>query len=323
MSRAYPRARRARRTPEKQRSAGAHAEESAAPARNARMPAYAESLDASPSVPLLGPQAHGEGALAQEDEEKGEAPAAETASPEARVEEAKEALAAQDEGGQVEAGAELEAEAQEGPEAAAETQQGEPGAAVEPVEPVGDVSGVAEPEKAVAFSNLALRGRTDANFQSSFRTVGVQTSRGTGCQGCAAGECVHVTGTLESTFTVTTTVTLPSVSDFPDLTPCQRQRVSDAIANVLAPHEQQHVAAFNTYNGTTSTPFDMTLCRAQFDSSIQALHNSVEGTRRAAAQALSDALDPFVFNVDIDCQEPRPPAPRGTTAEEGAEEPSV
>jgi hypothetical protein len=71
-------------------------------------------------------------------------------------------------------------------------------------------------------------------------------------------------------------VTLPSVHDFPDLTACQRQRVRDAISNVLAPHEQRHVGAFRTYNGTVRTPFSITLCGADFDSSIQAVHDSVE-----------------------------------------------
>ena len=60
------------------------------------------------------------------------------------------------------------------------------------------------------------------------------------------GERIHVTGTLVSTYHATTHVTLPRASDFPGLTPCQRQRVQDAIDNVLAPHEQEHVEAFRT-----------------------------------------------------------------------------
>ena len=35
----------------------------------------------------------------------------------------------------------------------------------------------------------------------------------------------------------------------------------NAIDIVLAPHEQQHVAAFQAYIGIVSTPFDLTLCR--------------------------------------------------------------
>jgi hypothetical protein len=165
-------------------------------------------------------------------------------------------------------------------------------------EPLPDVAGEGIEAEVSAYS-VTLQGRTDAKFSSSFRTQNVRTTAATGCE--CAGECVHVTGTLVSTFRVATTVTLPSVSDFPDLTACQRQRVRDGINNVLRPHEQQHVTAFRTYNGTVSTPFDLTLCRSEFDGQIQALHDSVEAPRQAAAQAASDALDPFVFEVDLDC----------------------
>ena len=156
------------------------------------------------------------------------------------------------------------------------------------------------PHGCVAYS-VTLRGRTDAKFSSSFRTQNVRTTAATGCE--CEGECVHVTGTLVSTFRVATTVTLPSVSDLFDLTACQRQRVRDGINNVLRPHEQEHVTAFRTYNGTVSTPFDLTLCRSEFDGQIQALHDSVEAPRQAAAQAASDALDPFEFEVDLDCED--------------------
>jgi hypothetical protein len=167
-------------------------------------------------------------------------------------------------------------------------------------EPLPDVSGDGIEAEVSAYS-VTLRGRTDAKFSSSFRTQNVRTTAATGCE--CEGECVHATGTLVSTFRVATTVTLPSVSDFPDLTACQRQRVRDGINNVLRPHEQQHVTAFRTYNGTVSTPFDLTLCRSEFDGQIQALHDSIEAPRQAAAQAASDALDPFEFEVDLDCED--------------------
>ena len=165
---------------------------------------------------------------------------------------------------------------------------------------VPDVSGDGLETQVSAYS-VTLRGRTDADFSSSFRTRNVRTEAGSGCEGCTGDDCVHVTGIVESTFRVRTTVTLPSVDDFPGLTRCQRRRVQDGITNVLAPHEQQHVAAFNTYRGTVRTPFDLTLCRADFDSEIQGLHDSVESARRSSAQAASDALDPFSFDVDLDC----------------------
>ena len=193
------------------------------------------------------------------------------------------------------------------PAQAEEQAAGAPAAASGPVAEVipqslPEIAGEGVENEVSAYS-VTLRGRTDAKFSSSFRTRGVRTTAATGCDNCADSECVHVTGTLVSTFRVRTTVTLPSVSDFPDLTRCQRQRVRDGINNVLAPHEQEHVAAFRTYNGTESTPFDLTLCRSEFDASIQALHDSIEGPRQAAAQAASDALDPFEFDVDLDCED--------------------
>jgi hypothetical protein len=169
-------------------------------------------------------------------------------------------------------------------------------------EPLPDVSGDGVETDVRAYS-VTLRGRTDARFSNSFRTRNVRTEAATGCDNCADSDCVHATGTLVSTFRVTTSVTLPSVSDFPDLTACQRRRVRDGITNVLAPHEQEHVQAFRTYTGTVRTPFDLTICRADFDATIQGLHDSIEAPRQAAAQAASDALDPFEFEVDLDCED--------------------
>lgn len=92
--------------------------------------------------------------------------------------------------------------------------------------------------------------------------------------------------------------------------------MQDAITNVLAPHEQQHITAFRTYNGTTHTPFDLTLCRGEFEARIQAMHDTAENARRAAAQAASDALDPFAFEVDLHCEDrPRSKDTRSTSAE--------
>jgi len=170
------------------------------------------------------------------------------------------------------------------------------------VEPLPDVSGEGEPYHAVAFG-LSLQGRTDANFRNRFKTVDVRATLGTGCTGCTGRSCVNATGTLESTYTVTTEVTLPRVSDFPDLTPCQQKRVRTAIDTDLAPHEQQHVRAYNTYTGTTRQPFSRTLCRNKMDSAMRTMHKTAEASRRAAAKAASAALDPFNVEVDLDCED--------------------
>lgn len=169
------------------------------------------------------------------------------------------------------------------------------------------LEGEGEPVHEVAFNRagpLRLHGRTDATYDGgAYRTENVTLAAGSGCAGCGGRQCVHVTGTLVATYSVQTRVTLPSVSDFPDLTPCQQRRVQDAINNVLAPHEQDHVRAFEGYNGVTRRAFDLTLCRSQFAAAIQQMFEAEERARRAAAQAASDALDPFNFDVDLDCEE--------------------
>jgi hypothetical protein len=182
-----------------------------------------------------------------------------------------------------------------------------------------DISGAGEELHATGHS-ITLQGRTDADFRSSFRTENVRITPATGCEGCDAGGCVRARSILISTYTVTTTVTLPSVNDFPDLTPCQRRRVQNAITNVLAPHEQRHVRAFRTYAGTTRQPFDMTICRDAFDGAMQSMHDGEQSARQAAAQARSDALDPFSFDVDIDCEEPPPSGGKRSAAETGGTE---
>ena len=154
------------------------------------------------------------------------------------------------------------------------------------------------------FANgVRLAGRTDADFSgSTFHTVGGTTRPAKGCETCGADDCQRVTGKVVMSFVVSTTVTLPTPD--PNLTPCQLQRVRNAIRTVLAPHERQHVRAFNTYEGSLTRPFDLTLCSSDFDAAIQSMFDAVEQPRRAAAQAKSDALDPFFFDVDVDCQEP-------------------
>lgn len=164
-------------------------------------------------------------------------------------------------------------------------------------------SGKGSQKRDQAYANsLTLEGRTDAIFDGgSFETQNIRVASAEDCETCGPGQCVHVRGELVARYSVTTTVTLPGVNDFPDLTACQRQRVQDAINNVLAPHEQEHVRAFEQYNGVTRTPFDIVLCRSEFDSTIRDMFEQQETDRRAQAQAASDALDPFHFDVNLDC----------------------
>ena len=91
--------------------------------------------------------------------------------------------------------------------------------------------------------------------------------------------CKHSIGTLITNYRVPMTVTLPSVDGFSNFTRCQRQRVRRAIRTILAPDEQQHVAAFRTYNGTTRRRFDLTTCRDDFDSVIRQMFEAEEQAR--------------------------------------------
>jgi hypothetical protein len=161
---------------------------------------------------------------------------------------------------------------------------------------------------AAAAANVRLTGRTTCGFSSTFRLANEAIGPGAGCDGCSGADCVRVTGTLEARYSVTTTVTLPNASDFRGLTRCQRRRVQDAIDDILAPQEQEHVAAFETYEGRTSTPVDITLCRGagfrrRLEARLQDLHDAEEGPRQTAAQSLSDALDPFHVDVDLNCED--------------------
>lgn len=153
-------------------------------------------------------------------------------------------------------------------------------------------------------NTIRIRGRTDAQFDGGrFETRNVRERPGHGCRNCPPSECINVRGTLVSRYRVTTTVTLPSADDYPDLTECQRQRVRDAINNKLAPHEQKHVRAFGTYNGTTQRHFDLTLARSEFAGVIRSMFETEERERRSAAQEASDALDPFYVDIELNCED--------------------
>ena len=178
---------------------------------------------------------------------------------------------------------------------------GDADAGAGPVAPVAAVEGEGEPHDEVVFGggSLQLQGRTNAHFRNRFSAPSMTTTVGTGCS-CADADCVHVTGVLTSTFTMTTDVALPPVPS--GLSDCQQRTVRAAISTCLSPHEQQHVAAFNAYRGTVQTPFDITCCRADVHSTLQDMHDAIEGPRHDAVQASSDALDPFQVDIDLDCQ---------------------
>jgi hypothetical protein len=170
-----------------------------------------------------------------------------------------------------------------------------------------------------AGRTIRLEGKTTAQFDGGTSQIrNQQVERATDCAGCDERRCLRVTGTLVLNYRVTTQVSLPSVNDYPDLTPCQRRRVQDAIDTVLAPHEQEHVRAFETYNGTVEHPFDLKVCSTEdANTRLQAIHDGDAAQREAAARQRSDALDPFHFDVDLACDDDA-----GTDAGSGAATPA-
>lgn len=154
--------------------------------------------------------------------------------------------------------------------------------------------------RTVFGKSITVTGKTDRAFDGgSGTTKNLKGSPAKNCDGC--DDCWSITGSLVITYGVTTTVTLPDVPD--GLTKCQQQRVRDVIDGKIAPHEQEHVAAFNTYNGTVTLPISYTGCKEGLEAHVQKMHDDHAVAREAAAQAKSDALDPFVVPIDLDCED--------------------
>jgi Domain of unknown function (DUF4157) len=150
---------------------------------------------------------------------------------------------------------------------------------------------------------LRLHGTTDGTFDGGTGSVENQrVTRGTGCNCDQGVQCSHVTGTLVTNYSVSVTITMPPMPS--GLTACQQAKVQAFLQNVLLPHEQDHETRLKTYNGQTKNRVDITAC-GQDDaaSKVQAIQDAEEPARRAAAQARSNAIDPFVRPIDCsDCE---------------------
>ena len=152
--------------------------------------------------------------------------------------------------------------------------------------------------------NVSVAGSTDANYGNSFSTSGLP-SVAPECDGCSGNECISISGNVVSVFTTNPTVTLPSVPS--DLNVCEQAAVRTFINTTLRQHENQHVAAFNTYRGTVRTPYAFTGCQSDLAAYVQTIHDNVEVPRRASSDAASAALDANganIFTVTCDCPDP-------------------
>lgn len=153
---------------------------------------------------------------------------------------------------------------------------------------------------------VSVQGHTDANYGNSYTAPGA-SSPGKGCAECSGEDCITNTGTVVSVFTTNPQITLPSVPS--GLNKCEQQAVRSFINTTLQAHEQQHVAAFNTYRGTVRTPYIYKGCSGGLDAYTQHIHDTIESARKAKSDAKSAALDvngANIFNVTCDCPDPAP-----------------
>jgi hypothetical protein len=154
--------------------------------------------------------------------------------------------------------------------------------------------------------SLALHGQTEPFFDGGNAQVrGAQVKRAKGCD-CPQDEpCMTGSGTLEVTYKVDVTITMP---DMPGgLSDCQERRVRDFLRKVLGPHEQEHKRLLKTYDGTTSRPFSVKACgRSVLDeavnSKIQQMQTDEHDQRSADAEKKSAAIDPFNKKIDLNCK---------------------
>ncbi len=163
-------------------------------------------------------------------------------------------------------------------------------------------------ENKIAFANcegVSVEGNTVANYDhGTYSASSSSVTKAESCDGCTENDCLTIVGTVQSIFQAAPVVTLPNVPA--GLNECEHTVVQSFIDGTLSQHEQQHVAAFNTYNGTVVTPFSYTGCRAGFDAHILAMHNRIEAARVISANILSDALDPFNPTIPCECPDPEP-----------------
>lgn len=146
--------------------------------------------------------------------------------------------------------------------------------------------------------NLQLHGTTNATFNGGVGQVKNQVAKPAEDCGCEAGvQCLHVTGTLVTDYSVSVTINMPAMPD--GLTACEQGKVQAWLNSVLKPHEEDHRKRFMTYNGQTKNPVDVTGCGlGDITKKVQAITDAEEPPRQANAQTLSDAIDPFVSTID-------------------------
>jgi hypothetical protein len=151
---------------------------------------------------------------------------------------------------------------------------------------------------AYGCAGVSVQGQTDANYTDSYKTSGT-TKPSEKCTDCTPPDCINASGLIVSVFKANPVITLPDVPD--GLSECETRAVSRFIHGTLKRHEQQHVAAFNTYNGVVRTPYSFTGCQGELDAYMQSKHDDINTLRQDAANARSNALDPFNPTIPCNC----------------------
>lgn len=153
---------------------------------------------------------------------------------------------------------------------------------------------------------VSVEGYTDANYGNSYTARG-SSRRSSDCGECSSDECVTNTGTVVSVFTTNPQVHLPGVPS--GLNECEQRAVRNFINTTLRAHEQQHVAAFNTYRGTVRTPYTYHGCAGGLDDHTRQIHENIESARKSRSDTASAALDAGganIFDITCECPDPEP-----------------
>lgn len=162
--------------------------------------------------------------------------------------------------------------------------------------------GEEETEEECTAGSVDLEAETLATYKKGAGTAKNEvTKKSKNCDGCEDDSCVSITGSLKVPYSVATKVNLPAIPA--NLTPCQQDRVRTAINTTLSAHEQQHVKAFETFNGTASLPVNYQGCSDGYVSYQEGLADAEYERRKTAADAKSAALDPFSVPVDLCCKD--------------------
>lgn len=153
--------------------------------------------------------------------------------------------------------------------------------------------------------SISLHGEARPHYDGGSSTIlDPRVKPAKGCDCPAEDPCLTGTGTLKVTYKVDVDIVMP---DMPDgLDDCQQRRVRAFLRDELGPHEREHARRLHSYDGTTRRPFTVKACgRQALDEAVrdkvQQMHTDEHDQRSAAADKLSEDIDPFKRKIDLRC----------------------